>query len=220
MHLKIKPGKKVLLLVVMAVLLVVSTVFGTLAWLTSETETITNTFTYGKVEITMDEAPVDINGQIIDGDRRTMNDYKLVPGRTYTKDPTIHVDAESENCFVMVKIDNQLGEDATFELIDLPAEYSANGSSVSWVEYTDVAEGDVKVYYLPVAVVPGADVKVFEEFTFSSDVGSVDDEKPITNYEGLQIVLTGYAIQAEGFTGDDGLVQIESAWGALNPLSE
>ncbi|MBR6549317.1 MAG: hypothetical protein IKT68_07230 [Clostridia bacterium] len=218
MHLKIKPGKKVLLLVVMAVLLVVSTVFGTLAWLTSETETITNTFTYGKVEITMDEAPVDSYGQVVEGDRRTTNDYKLVPGHTYTKDPTIHVGSESENCFVMVKIENQLGEDATFDLIDLPAEYSTNDQSVPWEEYTTVAEGNTKVYYLPVAVKPGAEVKVFEEFTFSTTVGSED--KPIANYEGLQIILTGYAIQAEGFTGDDGLVQIESAWGALNPLSE
>ena len=50
--------KKVLLLVLCAALLVSVTVAGTVAYLTS-TAKVENTFTVGKVKITMDESKVD-----------------------------------------------------------------------------------------------------------------------------------------------------------------
>jgi len=61
-------------------------VFGTLAYLTA-TDTVTNTFTVGKVQITLDEAPVDANGETTDGDRVKKNNYHLLPGHEYDKDP-------------------------------------------------------------------------------------------------------------------------------------
>ena len=52
-----KTRSKALVLTLCAVLLVVATVMGTMAYLTS-TDTVTNTFTVGKVAITLDEAKV------------------------------------------------------------------------------------------------------------------------------------------------------------------
>ena len=60
---------KALLLVMCAVLLVVTTVMATLAFLTSTTKVVKNTFTVGNVVITLDEAPVDANGKKTTGDR-------------------------------------------------------------------------------------------------------------------------------------------------------
>lgn len=215
MKIMIKPNKKVLLLVVVAILLVVATVFTTLAWLTSQTETVTNTFTYGKVEITMDETKVTEYGEADPGasERVTENTYKLIPGHTYLKDPTIHVDADSEECYIFVKIDNQLGNAASFQLTDLQAAYSTTDAAVPWQKYDTQSVGNVSVYYFPTAVLPGAEIEVFSEFTFSS---AVSDMSP---YVDKKIILTAYAIQAEGFTGDDGQIQVDSAWGALNPLT-
>lgn len=103
---------KALLVVACALLLVAASVFGTMAYLTS-TDTVTNTFTVGKVKITLDEAKVDLNGTAVTPDERVKNNsYKLMPGHSYTKDPTVHVDAASEDSWIFVKVENGI---AAFE---------------------------------------------------------------------------------------------------------
>lgn len=101
-----KTKSKALLLTLCAVLLVTASVLGTMAFLTSKDEVV-NTFTVGQVKITLDEAKVDESGKALTGDaakRVKDNSYKLLPGHTYTKDPTIHVDAASEDCFIRAKV--------------------------------------------------------------------------------------------------------------------
>lgn len=94
-----KTKSKALLLTLCAVLLVAASVLGTMAYLTS-TDTVTNTFTVGKVEIKLDETDVtDPNGP-----RVKANSYKLMPGTTYTKDPTVTVKAGSEESYVRMKV--------------------------------------------------------------------------------------------------------------------
>jgi len=101
--------KKVLALVLCAILLVAGSVLGTLAYLTSTTGVVENTFTAGNVEITLDEAKTDEYG-VVDATagRVQGNEYKLIPGHTYAKDPTVHVDDESEDCWLFVQVVNGL----------------------------------------------------------------------------------------------------------------
>lgn len=94
-----KTKSKALLLTLCAVLLVAASVLGTMAYLTS-TDTVTNTFTVGKVEIKLDETDVTNPN----GPRVTANSYKLMPGTTYTKDPTVTVKAGSEESYVRMKV--------------------------------------------------------------------------------------------------------------------
>lgn len=99
-----KTKSKALLLTLCAVLLVAASVLGTMAYLTS-TDTVTNTFTVGKVEIKLDEAKVTADGIPVEGAARvTENSYKLMPGNTYTKDPTVTVKAGSEESYVRMKV--------------------------------------------------------------------------------------------------------------------
>lgn len=99
-----KTKSKALLLTLCAVLLVTASVLGTMAFLTS-TASVENTFTVGSVKITLDEAKVTTDGKTVEGAARVAeNSYKLMPGHTYTKDPTIHVDAASEDCFIRAKV--------------------------------------------------------------------------------------------------------------------
>ena len=99
-----KTRSKALLLTLCAVLLVTASVLGTMAFLTS-TASVENTFTVGSVKITLDEAKVTTDGKPVGGAARVAeNSYKLMPGHTYTKDPTIHVDAASEDCFIRAKV--------------------------------------------------------------------------------------------------------------------
>ena len=100
-----KKTNKVLLLGLCAVLLVAASVLGTVAYLTSS-DSVTNTFTVGSVAITLDEQDVDNSTE--GADRDQANAYKLMPGHTYTKDPIVHVASTSEDCYLFVKVTNEI----------------------------------------------------------------------------------------------------------------
>ena len=94
-----KTKSKALLLTLCAVLLIAASVLGTMAYLTS-TAKVENTFTVGKVEIKLDET--DVTNPT--GPRVKANSYKLMPGTTYTKDPTVTVLKGSEDSYVRMKV--------------------------------------------------------------------------------------------------------------------
>lgn len=106
---KAKTKTKALLMSLCAVLLVAASVLGTMAYLT-DSKDVKNTFTVGKVAIKLDEAKVDENGtQVVDKDgnpvaRVTENEYKLLPGHTYVKDPTVTVLKPSVKSYVRMKV--------------------------------------------------------------------------------------------------------------------
>lgn len=81
--------KKTLALVLALTLLVAGIAGGTLAWLTDQTAEVKNTFTVGDINIGLTE---------------TTADYKMVPGNTIAKDPTVTVKANSEACWLFVKV--------------------------------------------------------------------------------------------------------------------
>ena len=180
-----KTRNKAVLLSLCAVLLVAASVFGTYAYLTSTTEKVTNTFTVGNVKITLDEAPVDTDGKETTGDRVTENSYKLLPGHEYDKDPTIHVDAASEDCWLFVKITDEIAaiEDDT----TVAAQLTANG----WT----AVEGQTGIYAYKETVSAGKDVVVFKTFKIKGDVTN----ETLATYAGKTITVQAYAIQADGF---------------------
>ena len=106
---KAKTKTKALLMSLCAVLLVAASVLGTMAYLT-DSKDVKNTFTVGNVAIKLDEAKVDENGtQVVDKDgnpvaRVTRNAYKLLPGHTYVKDPTVTVLKPSVASYVRMKV--------------------------------------------------------------------------------------------------------------------
>lgn len=179
-----KSKKKVFLTVLCAAALVVASVLGTMAFLTSKTATVTNTFTVGNVKITLDEAKVDTAGVPVEGAARvTANEYKLIPGHTYTKDPTVHVDANSEESWLFVKVDDQIAEiedDTT-----VAAQLTANG-------WTSVA-GATNVYAYKEKVAAGANIKVFESF-------KIKDNATVNGNAGKTITVEAFAVQADGFS--------------------
>lgn len=98
-----KNMKRILLTVVAAMLLVVMSVGGTLAYLQSQSDLVTNTFTVGDVKIKLDEAKVDSEGKKITGEgaaRITENTYHILPAQTYDKDPMVTVLADSESAYI------------------------------------------------------------------------------------------------------------------------
>lgn len=93
--------KKKLMAVLALVLVIALSVAGTYAYLTSQQEVV-NTFTVGNVALALDEA--DVDNSTPNADRDTANSYKLIPGHTYTKDPTVTVLDKSEAAYVRMKV--------------------------------------------------------------------------------------------------------------------
>lgn len=184
-----KKAKKVLLLALCAVLLVGATIAGTVAYLTSTTTEVKNTFTAGNVKITLDEAKVDAYG-VKDGDTRvTENTYKLIPGHTYTKDPTIHIKGGSEACYLFVKVTNGLAAvEGTNKIHD---QIIANGWKV--VDATNGIYGkETPLDARAVATDSYLDVAVFGTLNIATnaDVGT---------YASETVTVQACAIQADGF---------------------
>lgn len=186
-----KKTKKVLVLSLCAVMLVTASVLGTMAYLTS-TDEVVNTFTVGNVAITLDETDVD-NSTPGDNDRDKANAYKLIPGHEYGKDPIVHVDTNSEDCVLFVKVANEITaiEDADKSVA---SQMAANG----W-EVVDANNG-IYVYgsaSAPTVVSGGSDAAVFETFTVAGTV----DNTTLASYANKTITVTAYAVQADGFSG-------------------
>ena len=197
---------KAMLLVLCAALLVAGSVLGTLAYLKSQTETITNVMTVGNVSITLSESKVDEFGKVVVGAAPIVatstgvtggaNTYKLIPGLTYTKDPKITVAANSEASYLFVKVVNGIAgiESGT----TIAAQMATNG----W----NVLSGTSDVYFMKVdATTEAKGYPVFNTFTIADNANTLDAWGNISD-----VTITAYAVQAEGFSTP------EAAWTAGN----
>lgn len=185
-------SKKTLLMLACAVMLVLVSVMGTMAYLTS-TDTVTNTFTVGNVAITLDET--DVDNSTADADRDKENAYNLLPGHNYTKDPIIHVAANSEDCYLFVKVEDEIAE------IEDAKTVATQMSELGWT----AVKGETNIFAYNSIISKSAsaqDVKVFNDFTIKGDVNNTT----LAGYKGKTIKVTAYAVQADGFTS------AEDAW--------
>lgn len=224
--------RKVLLLACSAVLLVCLSVGATVAYLTSA-KTVTNTFTVGKVEIKLDEALATEDGYLgvygEDGKiyraeegetspRVKANDYKLLPGLNYAKDPTVTVLQGSEPAYVKLVVTvtkanetDQLFKDKDYSLENVIQGYDKNQWAL--LSNTKDAETNTRTYEFgyygnsgAVDLIPvnalSADQKLPALFTAIQmpDDLTNDDLAAIT---GMEITVNAYAIQAAGFADFD-----------------
>ena len=205
--------KKTLLLVVSAVLLVVATVFTTMAYLTSQDEVI-NTFTVGNVEIILDEAKANLDGTLVDGATRVKaNAYHLLPGHSYSKDPMVTVLAGSESSYVrmMVTINKSAELDAIFAPGAVLTTLFVGYDATNWLYKGNVEDAGANTrtyefWYKEAVGAPGAvDVPLEALFT-SIKVPSTINNAQLATIGGLTITVNAHAIQADGF------VDAAAAW--------
>lgn len=238
--------RRALLLLACAVMLVSLSVGATLAYLQSTTKVVNNTFSVGRVHITLDEAKVNEYGQwmtLYPGDENTPdgvwdvsetkdnlnrvqeNAYKLYPGKQYPKDPTVHVAANSETCYVFVKL-NKTGLTYTNngETVDIEADTddreTGNANDDAYVRIADqITKNGWELFKYDTDGCPiylyknlvntlndnwtARDLVVFEEFMIDA-YAEVPDANDSIGYPAkaaeLEINILAFAIQAEGFS--------------------
>lgn len=196
--------KKTTVAIIVFGLVLCFTVGGALAWLIDKTEPVKNTFTYGDVNIGLIE---------------TSQPYEMVPGRVLSKDPKVTVEANSEPCWLFVKVDesDNLGSFIAYEIAD------------GWTELPEVSG----VYYRQVpASAQEQTFSVLSGSTYASEISGdwnwSEDEvlvKPEVKKEDLNaldasgaayptLTFTAYAVQLEGFEGN-----AEGAWAQIAPAT-
>ena len=187
--------KKTVIAIVVT-LLACCCVFGTtLAFLVAKTETVTNTFTFGDVNIELAET--------------TGAEYDVVPGATIAKDPKVTVRAGSEACYLFIQIEEKNntipGGSEKIVSYELHSNWTAlNG--VAGVYYMTVS--DTTATDTPYQVLAGGTAG---EVTISSNVTKDHLATIAANVPAL--VLTAYAVQM------DNVANAAAAWAIANPTT-
>lgn len=210
-----KKLRKLLTLVSCAVLLVCVTVVGTVAYLTS-TASVENTFTTGKVKIDLTEAAVkqdETTDNIVEDSskpRVKANSYKLLPGISYAKDPTVTVKAGSEESYirVLVTVDKSSELDAIFETNNYDIAKIVLGTTTDWLvnTITEDTTANTRTYELRYkeTVTPAENVDtvlpdVFQQIVMPGDITNAQ----LDTIAGMKINVVAQAIQADGFATAD-----------------
>ena len=175
--------KKKATIAVTALLLVLCfTIGGTLAWLKTETTPVVNTFTYGDINITLTE----------EAGKDSDYEFKMIPGNDITKDPKVTVEANSEACWLFVKVEKSATYDSYL------ADYTI---ADDWNELDGVAG----VYYREVnadTAKAGTSYQVLKDNTVTvldsvekSDMEAIKDG----TVDEPTLTFTAYAVQLDGF---------------------
>ena len=199
-------------------LIVCFAITGTVAWLTAKTDTVPDTFTFGKVEIKLIDATnnnvewsATVHKNAYDAGlyttETTDGKFKLIPGASFDFNPAVKVLDGSESCYVFVKI-------------EVPANLAAAIVPLKLTDWTPVA-GQTNVY----AYTPG---NVFTKVEKNGECIIVKDNQMVTKTSATLatleavgedvITITAYAIQSEYLTdaNSDGTISPEEAWALFN----
>lgn len=193
-----KTRSKALLLILCAMLLLIASALGTVAYLTVQ-DTVKNTFSVGQVKMTLNDGGEGSAGKRSMRARSTgapvdENDHILMPGHTYTKNHTIHVDAVSEDSYIFVKVENGI---ASYEAASSAEEggYRTIADQITANGWTAL-ESAADVYYREYAKSSaGSDFAVFGTFKIADNANDVESWGSCD----AQVAVTAYAVQKDGF---------------------
>lgn len=184
---------KVFLSLLALVLVVGCAVGGTIAWLTATTDPVVNTFTYGKIKIELTET--------------TGAEYKIIPGVNISKDPKVTVKADSEACWLFVKVAEEgtfVANKVTYSIANGWMPLDATNHPGVYYREVDAVTADTNFNVLTGdATYPNGVVTVSENLT-KAEVNSVAATQPT-------LTFTAYAVQKDGInTAADAWAQVSN----------
>lgn len=202
-----------LAVMVVALALVLCTVIGgTVAWLIADTDPVVNTFTYGDINISLEETDTGLDG---DNDKNT-NEYPMIPGHDLTKDPKVTVLAESEDAWLFVKLDkaggctvtDAAGASVTYDFDDFLTFEIADGwtalAGKDGVYYREVSKANADAEF---DVIKNDTVTVKGEGVTKEMLNALDASGTATY---PRLTVTAYAVQR-----DDNFQTAAAAWDAI-----
>lgn len=228
---------RVLTLVLAMVLIVGGVVSGTLAWLIAETTPVVNTFSYGDIDLELEETETDEKGNPVDKDgdgpdkTTAGNYYEMIPGKEYLKDPTVTVLAGNEACWLFVKLEEKDGSNATYkfgdyleyDVADDDNEWTAlqeNGAALKGIYFRFVGE-DTDNTEIVYEILEGNTIKV-KDTVDKAMLNALDKNGQDTAATYPSLSITAYAVQYSGFEATDSSVEQmnAAAWKAWKAVEE
>ena len=203
--------KKAIVAVVALVLVLCCAMGGTLAWLVDSTTEVKNTFTYGDINISLWEHELNEDGLTLNDTKLTetgQTGFKMIPGNNIEKDPTVTVKANSEACWLFVKVEESENFDAfmTYAIAEGWTLYNTttSGSNIE----TDNTTADTYVIYREVAkttkdelfyVLAGKEEYQNGYVTVNDTVTKAEMES-IKESNQPTLTFTAYAVQQDNLT--------------------
>lgn len=196
-------NKKVVAIALTCAMLLTCVVGGTLAWLTDKTNTVTNTFTIGDINIELTE----------EGAENGTQNYDFVPGDTLDKEPKVTVEANSEPCYVFVKVIEK-NNSCTVDGKTVDSLIDWNIDNAVWTKYeVDGVPANTYFYYRVIdeKLAADTDLNVLLNKTVKMDEEIIKEMVPIINAEATKPALEfeAAAVQKE-HTAD-----VHVAWSRL-----
>lgn len=188
--------------IMLALVVIGNSVSGTVAWLVSKPESTVSTFTLGDINITLAES--DFGSQ-----------PKIIPGVDIKRDPKVTVKANSEACWLFVKVEERNWPDFEEENGTRKVSYSVNNgwnvlTNNPGVYFREVSAEDAKkgIDYTVLAGnenCPSGVIKVSQELT-KAEINSIrsSEKQP-------SLTFTAYAVQRAGID------TAAAAWATVNP---
>lgn len=184
--------KKVTAIALAVCILAVAVIGATMAYFT-DTDSKTNTFTFGKVDIDLTEKSIEDKEKGVKagtvGTDGGITYPGVLPGLVYSKVPTVTVKRESLDAWVIIT--------AT-----VPTVYNWDGlfnDSIDTANFTKdkkiVGENTVYYFYANAAVTAGSSVTPFTEVKINPALTQND----VKNLPTFNVVVNAYGIQKEGF---------------------
>lgn len=175
-------------------LLIGCAIGGTVAWLTANTAPVVNTFTYGDIDIELNET------------KPANREAKIIPGVDIEKNPKVTVKANSEACWLFVKVEKAgmfVTNKVTYS-IDTGWTQGDGTNIPSDVYYRSVTASNADQ---PFGVLSGDKITVSDELT-KAEINNLNDAAKTP-----KLTFTAYAVQK------DGIDTVEAAWEKVKPTA-
>jgi len=191
-----KKRKIILTSLALALVLVIG---GIAAYLTDTTTEVKNTFTVGKVDIDLTE-PAWTAAKTEDANYGK----EIVPGEKFDKDPTITVTNDSKDAYIFMEVTIPTGTVGGVDNTELFTLLENDGTTVApdstkWVQVSKTGSTYVYAYGTSSAmtkVSKNGTATLFKKVQFKTGITSTEAQTLAQNDQ--EIVLKGYAIQADG----------------------
>lgn len=235
----------VLCVILAAVAIATASIAGTVAYMIHSSY-VSNVFTVGNVKLLLRETKVDNQGNPVEDSagnttKTDTNSYHLMPGHSYTKDPTITVDPSTESCYLFLVTTNQIVDIEAKDKPTMAEQMKANGWAIFKEDLNTYS--CVWVYCGPdqankndpnkAITVCGTNAKLKPEGV--KELAETDEIKIFTAfhvdenaeknsnfglYESAKVTLKAVGIQSEAFSDDPagtvgGLTAVQKAWAAV-----
>ena len=207
---------KIVTILLAMVLLLCCCIGGTVAWLMDTTDAVTNTFTIGDITLTLVESPYDAaNNSYSNPEENVNNSYPLIPGNTYKKNPKVTVLANSEDCYLFVKMEKFNNPD-TYLTFSFKNDYA---ETEKWT----LVPGETDVYYrvvtkkpsdqswdLLVANTDGYTITVKNTIVKNTPTADANAPKMPTAGNEPKLVFTAYAVQQANLSVAEAWAKVSS----------